>query len=256
MNKSELQIKSTCKEMNSVKKKVLVVAAHPDDEVIGCGGTITRHRQSQDEVHLLIFTDGVTSRSYSVDRKISRAEELKRNKVAITRRKKESYAAAKVLGIARECVHNLNLADQRLDIYPFLDLVKYIEEIKEKVQPDVVYAHFWNDLNLDHRLTSQAVATAFRLGGDGKNVLLLQFEVPESTYLSIPDGKKAFQPNYFVDISETLTLKLKALSAYASERRDYPELRSAQWIEELARQRGKIKRMKFAEGFLELKRSL
>ena len=239
-----------------MNKKILVVAAHPDDEAIGCGGTIARHRQSRDEVHLLIFCDGVTSRSYSVNQKISRAEEIRRNKSAIARRKKESYAAAEILGIARECVHHLNLADQRLDIYPFLDLVKYIEEIKKEVQPDVVYTHFGNDLNLDHRLVSQAAATAFRPRRREKSVSMFQFEVPESTYLSIPDGKKAFQPNHFVDISETLTLKLKALAAYESERRDYPDLRSAQWIEELAKHRGKIKRMKFAEGFLELKRSL
>ncbi len=213
---------------------------------------MARHRQSQEEVHLLIFTDGVTSRSYSVNQKISRAEELKRNKSAIARRKKESYAAAKVLGITRECVHHLNLADQHLDIYPFLDLVKYIEKIKKQIQPDIVYTNFWNDLNLDHRLTCQAVATAFRPKPHQKMASLFQFEVPESTYLSIPDGKKAFQPNHFVNISQTLTLKLEALAAYESERRDYPDLRSAEFMKELARQRGKIKNMKYAEAFVEL----
>ena len=131
-----------------------------------------------------------------------------------------------------------------------------VEKIKREILPGIVYTHFWNDLNLDHRLVAQAAATAFRPRPGGENVSLLQFEVPESTYLSIPGGQKAFAPSYWVDISSTLSLKLKALAAYASERREYPDLRSEKFPQKLAQRRGKMKNMKFAEAFVELKRSL
>src|SRR3990167_4953461 len=105
---------------NSEKKAVLIVAAHPDDEVLGCGGTIAYHGQQKDDVHLLILTDGVTSRNYNPDQPISREEELLLNSDSISKRFQESLKAAAILGIRRTNIDPGNLADQRLDQYPFL----------------------------------------------------------------------------------------------------------------------------------------
>lgn len=234
-------------------KKILIVAAHPDDEVLGCGGTIARHAQLDQQVHLILMADGVTSRMYHPDRPMSRAQELKLNKNGIAKRKKETKSSAKLLGIRAEHIYDFNLADQRLDQYPFLDLVKRIEGIKQRIRPEIVYTHFWNDLNLDHQLTFQAVVTAFRPRAGQQNVSFFQFEVPESTNLSVPLRKKAFVPDYFVDISRTIDLKIKALEIYESERREYPDMRSSRFIEECARERGKMRKLKFAEAFLKLK---
>lgn len=232
---------------------ILIVAAHPDDEVLGCGGSIARHAQTDHEVYLIIMADGVTSRSYNPDYAIPREKEIELNKIDIAKRKNETMKSSMLLGIQTEHIYHLNLADQRLDQYPLLDLAKRIEKIKKNIQPEIVYTHFWNDLNLDHRLTFQAVATAFRPGPKQQNVSFYQFEVPESTYLSVPHRRSAFIPDHFVDISHTLDLKLKALEIYESERREYPDMRSSRFIKELAQERGKIKNFKYAEAFLELK---
>lgn len=231
-------------------KKILVVAAHPDDEVVGCGGAIAYHAHQGDEVYLLIMADGVSSRFYDPKRNLGRPVELKITAKDLKKRQKETIKAMGIFDIKSSQIHNLNLADQRLDIYPFLDLVKSVEQIKKRVNPDIVYTHFYNDLNLDHRLTCQVAYTAFRPKAGKKNVKIYQFEIPESTYLSIPGGEKAFKPNHFVDISLFMDKKLKALSAYISESRQYPNMRSVEYIKEVARKRGRQAKSKFAEAFL------
>ena len=237
---------------NRGKKGVLIVTAHPDDEVLGCGGTIAKHCQQNDDVHLMILTDGVTSRSYDPQRPVSREEELRLNCNSITKRHQETLKAAAKLGVSPGHLYQGGFADQRLDQYPLLDIIKKIEKIKEKIQPDVIYTHFWDDLNLDHQLTCQAVMTAFRPQSNGKKVSIYLFEVPESTYLSIPQGKEAFRPGHYVDITSTIPLKLEALKMYESEARVYPDLRSLQFMEELAKSRAQGKGFPYAEAFMEL----
>lgn len=230
----------------------MIVASHPDDEVLGCGGTMAYHRQHNDDVHLIILTDGVTSRSYDPEQPLSREEELRLNCDSIAKRYQETLRAAAKLGVPSANLYQGGFADQRLDQYPLLDIVKKIEKVKQKIQPDIVYTHFWDDLNLDHRLTCQAVITAFRPKPHSKKVSIYLFEVPESTYLSIPRRRDAFQPGHYVDISSTIPLKLEALKMYESEARDYPDLRSPQFIEELARLRARGKNFQYAEAFMEL----
>ncbi len=232
--------------------KVLIVAAHPDDEVLGCGGTIARHVRAGDEIHLILMADGVTSRNFDPDQPVSRKQELARDRAAIAIRSQEMQKAADILGIQRKHIYALGLADQRLDQYSLLSLVKRIEKVKAAVSPKVIYTHFWNDLNLDHRLTAQAVYTAFRPKPGVQNPLIFLFEIPESTYLSVPSGEQAFVPSHFVDITPTLKQKITALQVYESERRIYPDRRSPEFIRELACKRAKGKSYRWAEAFMRL----
>lgn len=233
-------------------KRILIVAAHPDDEVIGCGGTIALHSQKGDEVYIVYMADGVTSRYYDPDHRQTREEELSAHAKAIEHRAQESYRAALALGVAQTQVFHLTLADQRLDQYPLLDLIKRIERIKARLDPQMIYTHFGEDLNLDHRLTCQAVATAFRPKVDGSRVPILCFEVPETTQLSIPKGGGAFIPNHVEDISATMHKKKKALEIYESERCEYPHPRSWEFLKKLAAQRGMPQSIGFAEAFIKL----
>ena len=176
-----------------------------------------------------------------------------KDKKLIAKRQAEARAAGRILGVEDKDIYFLNLADQRLDTYPLLDLTKAIEKINKEVQADLVYTHYWNDLNLDHRLTTQAVLTAFRPKPGKINTVIRHFEIPESTYLAVPGGQNDFVPNVFVDIKSTLDLKLKALNAYESEKREYPDLRSERFIKQLAVQRGKEANCAYAEAFVEIK---
>ncbi len=234
------------------RKNILVVAAHPDDEVLGCGGTIARHTQHGDRVTLVVMTDGVGSRDYQP---ASRRSAGKRSAggPGVVKRKRECAASCRILGIDRKDIHWLGLADQCLDGYLLLDLVKRLEEVKILTTPDIVYTHFWGDLNLDHQLTCRAVLTAFRPMPSGKHARVFQFEVPESTYLSIPLGFGAFNPDSFDDITVTVERKLLALKAYNSESRVYPHCRSTEFIKELSLFRGKLAGCLHAEAFVSLK---
>jgi len=229
-------------------KNVLVIAAHPDDEILGCGGTIARHRQDHDNVHIVLMADGVTSRTYDPLQKQTRSEELIANRDAIVMRQNEAKKAANVLSIDQGQVHFLNFPDQRLDSVPLLDLIKGIERIKAQESPDIVYTHFMEDLNMDHCLTARAVLTAFRPSASKEACPVYHFEVPESTSLSASLSGR-FKPNHFVDITATLEKKLQALQAYESEKREYPDLRSAQYIKEHAQKRNVGRKGKYTEAF-------
>lgn len=228
--------------------RILVVAAHPDDEVIGCGGAIAVHTKKKDEICLLFMTDGVTSRGYDPDLPYSREEELKEESRVVAERQKESLKAAAALGVPSGNVIHLAMADQRLDMYPFLDLVKRVEKVKDSFKPDIVYTHFMGDLNLDHRLTYQSVMTAFRR--DLEKVYL--FEIPESTQFAVFCDGKAFEPNHYVDVAAGLEVKMRALACYASEKRKAPDPRSEKALRELAVSRGYAAGMPAAEAFVHL----
>ncbi len=236
----------------SKAKEILVIAAHPDDEILGCGATMAKHAAAGDHVTLVLVADGVTSRTYDPDRLVSRQEELELNRQGLERRTKEACQAATILGLKKEDVVFLKLADQRLDQYLLLDVIKRIESIKNRVSPSIVYTHFWGDLNLDHQIVCRSVLTAFRPKPGQANTRVLHFEVPESTYLSVPERQKSFKPNHYVDVSVTFALKLKALAAYESERRVYPDFRSVEFIEKLGAMRGDESQVKFAEAFVEM----
>ncbi len=225
--------------------RVLVVAAHPDDEVIGCGGTIARHAAAGDEVHVVLMADGVTSRYFDPDRAPARGQELEARGAEIRQRRMESAQALKLLGVVPGNIVHLGLADQRLDAYLFLELAKKIEKVRDRIDPGIVYTHFYGDLNQDHRLTSEAVAVAFRPHHRPDRKVLC-FEVPESTALSLT---ACFSPTVFEDITPTLEAKLAAVAAYASEKVATDHPRSAVSLRETARQRGTGAGTAYAEAF-------
>lgn len=223
-----------------MKNKILVVAAHPDDEVLGCGGMIARMVAEGDLVFCLLMGCGKTSR----DDKKNKTEIEKEQNIL----KKEALEAAKILGISE--VFFEDFPDQKYDTVPFLDLVKSVEKVKDVVRPDIVYTHFGGDLNLDHQLTSRAVLTATRpvLGESVKSVYF--FEVPSSTEWSFNQNYNSFSPNVFVDVSGVFDKKNKALVAYKSESRKYPHPRSSENVEVIAKHWGAVVGKEKVEAFI------
>ena len=220
-------------------KSVLVVAAHPDDEVLGCGGTIASHADAGDVVQILIVAEGATSR------------QNERNRVALSddlsNLAQAAHIASNILGAVG--VELMDLPDNRLDSLNRLDLIKQIEQRIQHFQPEVVYLHHAGDLNVDHRRLHEAVVTACRPLPGQSVKLLLSFEVASSTECQPPGSSHSFQPNWFVDISSQWTRKRSALEAYASEMRPFPHPRSIKSLEHLACWRGSQVGLHAAEAF-------
>ena len=232
--------------------KVLVVVAHPDDEVLGCGATIAKHCEDGDDVFVLFLADGVTSRIYEPQSMVSRDDELKQSEGELTQRKNELKEALNILGVRDLNMKTIDFPDQRMDSLSMLDIVKEIEKVKEEVKPDIVYTHFWGDLNRDHRITFEAVITAFRPVNGARNEEIYCFEIPETTDWGIPTQENKFVPNHFVDTAHTIDKKLEAMQAYDSEKREYPHPRSIEAIRTIAQERGKVKELDSAEAFVKI----
>ncbi len=209
-------------------KTVLIITAHPDDEVLGCGGTMARLVREGNNVYTLILGEGITSRDEKRDRGKRESE--------INELKKNIDKANKTLGVKK--YFTFDFPDNRFDTVPLLDIIKIIENVKKEVNPEVVFAHHHGDLNIDHQITFKAVMTAFRpIKGETVREIY-SFEVPSSTEWNTPSPTNYFVPNYFVDISKTLETKLKAMKEYKSEIRDFPHPRSFKAIETTAKRWG------------------
>jgi LmbE family N-acetylglucosaminyl deacetylase len=223
---------------------ILVIAAHPDDEVLGCGGTIARESGRQ-EVRIAILGEGASSRH---------ARPSDAPAADLTRLACDARAAAGELG-ARS-VDFGQLPDNRFDELPLLDVVKRVEQWIEAYRPDVIYTHHPGDLNVDHGITFRAVLTATRPGASPHLVReILAFEVPSSTEWAFERIDPAFRPTVFVDIAGTLDVKIAAMARYETEMRPAPHPRSPEKIRALAEYRGSAGGMVSAEAF-ELIRSL
>jgi N-acetylglucosamine malate deacetylase 1 len=216
---------------------VLVIAAHPDDEALGCGGSLALHAGRGDRVQALFMTDGVAARGPA-----GQAEERARE------RRDCAHAAAKVIGICGSAF--LDFPDNQMDSVPLLDIVRRIEPVVESARPDIVYTHHGGDLNVDHRLTHQAVMTALRPQPGRLSPTILCFEVASSTEWQAPAMHQAFVPNWFQDISVVLDRKLEALRMYRGEMRDWPHSRSLEALTHLARWRGATIGIPAAEAFV------
>jgi len=217
------------------KKNILVVAAHPDDEVLGCGGTIAIHVENGDNVNVIFFSDGVTSRNSNI------------GNLNIDKRKHASIAACKILGVNN--THFLGFPDNRLDTIPLLDLVQDLECVISKIKPSVIYTHHAGDLNIDHKIVHQTVMTACRPQPNCTVREIYSFEVLSSTEWSSPSLDSFFMPNKYVNISSVLDLKLLALDEYNEEMRDFPHSRSIKSVISLANFRGASMGMVAAEAF-------
>lgn len=216
---------------------VLVVAAHTDDEALGCGGTIARHVAEGDIVYAVFMADGVFSRTVC-------------DQVDFARRMQAAENAKVILGI-KEYFY-LGLPDNRMDSIPLIDVVQKLEPIIDRLKPNIVYTHHHGDLNVDHRITHQAVMTACRPLPESSVRAIYAFEVMSSTEWATPT-QEPFLPNYFVDISAHLSTKNDALDAYRVEMRKAPHSRSMQHLSSLASHRGETVGVLAAEAFVSIR---
>lgn len=224
-------------------KTVLIVAAHPDDEILGCGGTIARHTNNGDDVHILILAEGATSRiltrdDNTHDEQIEALRQAARN-------------AAKVLGAHEP--RFAGLPDNRMDSQDLLDTIKAVETVAEEICPSIVYTHHGSDLNIDHQITHQAVLTACRPLPGSSVVRLHTFETLSSTEWASASTGPAFSPNMYVDISNQMKLKMQALKCYEAEMRPFPHARSYEAIEALSTLRGASVSVRNAEAFMTIR---
>jgi len=217
---------------------VLVVAAHPDDEVLGCGGTIARMSREGHAVCLAILGEGITSR-YS-DRDAADA-------AAVEALHERSREASRILGVRNLSLHNL--PDNRFDTVPLLDIVKIVEDLVARFRPEVVLTHHGDDLNVDHSIAFRAVLTATRPVQGTPVKEIHAFEVPSSTEWAFGQLHRGFRPNVFVDVGTTLALKIQAMGVYESEVRPFPHPRSPEALQALARFRGSSSGCGAAEAF-------
>ncbi len=224
-----------------VKLNVLVVAAHPDDEILGCGGTIVKHVKAGDKVLTSILAEGITSRSKERNRE--------KHKTELMNLRNAARIANDILGI--QTLEFYDFPDNRMDSLDRLDIIKKIEELIEKHKPDIIYTHHAGDVNIDHRRIHEAVIVASR-PIPNKHLIkqLLFYETASSTEWQVPGSAPPFSPNWYVDISDHLTQKIKALTIYKSEMRDWPHARSLKTIEYLAKWRGSNIGVDSAEAFI------
>ena len=214
------------------KENLIVFAAHPDDEALGCGGTIKKLSRKYNIISVF-FTTGITSRSSTKsDHKINNL-------------KKNCIKCNKILGVKK--VIFFDLQDNKLDIYPRLDIIKKIEIILSKYKPSVIFTHYFEDLNIDHEIVSKSVVTSCRPSKKNSSIKKIYFfETLSNTEWSV---NRKFQPNYFSDISKFINFKIKAMSKYKTELQPKPMPRSLENIKNLAKLRGSEINKEFAEAF-------
>ena len=224
-----------------IMKQVLVIVAHPDDEVIGCGASISKWTSAGISVHILIMAEGSTSRD-------SNAPEVNNSPALLA---KSAQRAGKIIGASS--VKLLGFPDNRMDSLDRLVVIKEIEKAIKLLKPDTVVTHHAGDVNIDHRIVHESVVTACRPQPGNCVKRLLAFEVLSSTEWQPTGSNASFQPNWFEDVSENIDCKIKALKVYKSEIREWPHARSLENVEHLARFRGATIGCSAAESFILLR---
>ena len=213
--------------------KVLIIAPHPDDEVLGCGGTVAKYAQSGDDVYLCVVT-----KAYPPEWP---EDEIKE-------RREEVLSTNKILGIKK--TYFLDFPTVKLDTIPQKELNDSIDRVVGEVKPDIVYIPHRGDVNKDHRLVFDAAMVAVRPEPGAVVKRVLCYETLSETEWAAPFSENIFIPNVYVDISETLDIKLKAMSEYRSELKEFPHPRSLEAISALAKMRGTAIGVKAAEAFM------
>jgi LmbE family N-acetylglucosaminyl deacetylase len=218
--------------------RVLVICAHPDDEILGCGATSARLVEEGHDVHFAILGEGLTSRH------ASRAET---DATQLAKLHREVYAAAAKVGVRNILLQSL--PDNRLDTMPLLDVVKIVEEMVDRLRPEVIYTHHGGDLNVDHGIVHRAVLTATRPIAGSPVQEIYSFEVPSSTEWAFHSIGAPFRPNVFVDVSRTIEAKILAMECYESEARKFPHPRSPEALRAAATRWGSVAGCMAAEAF-------
>ena len=219
-----------------MSKKILIIAAHPDDEVLGCFGTVAKMVKEGDEAYTLILGEGKTSRDEQ--------RSIENKKAELNILNQEIEKANSVINIKKTFIENF--PDNRFDSVDLLDIVKAILKVKEEIKPDIIFTHYENDLNIDHQITYQAVVTATRPMEDESVKEIYSFEVLSSTEWNYP---LSFSPDLFFDISETIELKKEAMKQYDSELCQFPHPRSIEGIELNAKYHGMRVGKAYVEAF-------
>ena len=217
---------------------ILILAAHPDDEVLGCGGTIPNLKKQGEEVHIVILGQGITSREKNASADASKK---------IKSLQSNATSAAKIMGADSIQFHSF--PDNRFDSVPMLDIIKTIEDHILHFKPHTIFTHHPGDLNIDHTITGRATLTAARpVPGQGvKNIYA--YEVLSSTEWTFSCVSPPFEPNLFMDIQDNISIKVEAMKAYTSEIRKFPHPRSSDAIITLAKQRGSMAGLPYCEAF-------
>jgi LmbE family N-acetylglucosaminyl deacetylase len=214
-------------------KRVLVIAAHPDDEVLGCGGTVALHTRHGHETTTLIVCEGESLRYGNGTVKLT----------------SHSMSAAEKLGV--KDVRLLGFPDQKLDTLTLTQIITPIEKIVQEIKPHVIYCQHGEDINLDHQLVFKAVLVATRPTVTSVTAVY-SFDTASSTEWAYP---RTFVPDTWVDISSTLKIKLQAMSCYETELREYPHPRSLRALDNKARAWGNQSCMDAAEVFMTVRRA-
>ncbi len=217
---------------------ILVVAAHPDDEVLGCGGTIAKHSSAGHSVTILILGEGITSRF---------SDPQQADKKSIDALHANANAVGKFLG-AKEVIL-AKFSDNRFDTVPLLDIVKVVEEQIERVRPTIVYTQHGGDLNIDHVCTFRAVLTATRPMEGAPVKKVLAYRVGSSSEWAFEQFAPVFHAQIFEDISQTIEKKVQAMQMYESEARAFPHPRSAEALRATATYWGSVSGLRAAEPF-------
>ena len=213
-------------------KKILIVAAHPDDEILGCGGTIFKLKKNN-KIKIIFLTNGVSARS--------------KDQKKIFARKHECEKLFKFLKIGKPIF--FDFPDNQLDNFPLLKIIKKIEKILKTFKPEIVFTHFEDCLNIDHQTAFKATLTACRPLKKISVKKILSFEVLSSTEWTA-SKKKSFHPNFYINIDNEIKKKIEALKFYKSELKKYPHSRSVEGIKTLAKFRGISSGNKYAEAFI------
>jgi len=217
---------------------VLVLAAHPDDEVLGCGGTIARLVAAGEDVSIAILGEGITSRyTHPSDADFDQLRALHSN----------SQRAADMLGAKR--LFMFGFPDNRFDTVPLLDVVKVVEKLIDDLRPTMVYTQHGGDLNVDHMVLFRATLTATRPMAGTPVKSVYSYEVASSSEWAFQQFAPEFRPNVFVDIETTLEAKIAAMQVYESEARPFPHPRSPDALRAQARRWGTTVGVSAAEAF-------
>jgi LmbE family N-acetylglucosaminyl deacetylase len=220
-------------------EKVLVIAAHPDDEILGVGGTISRLVKKNSVVaNAVILGEGATSR------KNNRNET---SQEVLASLKNNALKACEIIGYSN--LELYDFPDNRFDSVDLLDIIKVVNQYIEKYRPDTIFTHHHGDLNVDHRLTFQSVITACRPMKDCCVQNILSFETPSATEWNFGDNSSLFKPNFFVDVAETLNLKLEAMKEYVTEINEFPHPRSNEALKTIAKRWGSVVGREYVEAF-------
>ncbi len=229
-------------ELMFKNKKIMVVVAHPDDELLGLGATMNKLIKNYEcKVKVVILGEGITSRSDERDAKLWQ-KELKIHKKNINN-------AAKAIGYHE--VKTYDFPDNRFDSVALLDIVKVIEKEKEDFRPEIIFTHHGGDTNVDHRQTFDAVITATRPMSHEVVKTIFAFETPSSTEWQAASYPNYFKPNFFIEVSiKNVQAKIKGMESYEFEKRKYPHPRSPEALEIQCKRNGVIVGKEFAEAFM------